>query len=81
MRDDFRSLTNVAVLDVLFDCFSHPGPIVFVLDEFRSFSRSSVSGLKNVVVSSYKIGSYLLVVQNPYLSLVPEVFVFPLALS
>jgi len=78
---DFCSLANIAVLDVLLDCFSQLGPIVFSLNEFRCFGRSSMSGLKNVVVSSYKIGSYSFVIRNPNLSLVPEVSILPLAQS
>jgi len=81
MSYDFCPLANVAVFDVLLDCFPHAWRLVLSLVELGSFGRSSMAGLWNVVVSSHKVGPYPLVVRNPNLSLMPKVSVFPLAQS
>ena len=79
MSYDFCPMANVAVFDVLLDCFPHAGPVVLSLEELGSCGRSSIAGLRTVVLSSYKVGPYPLVARNPNLSLVPKVSIFPLA--
>ena len=79
MSDHFAPLANDAILDISFDRFSHPWPVVLSADQLGSFCRSPVSCQEVVVVSAYKTRPEFLVVWYPNFALIPQVLILPFA--